>query len=206
MDAFERMKRWVAANAPGVELNPPAGAKEIAGVARAMRLKFPADLKSYLLTNDGQATDSHGFIGNWELLPLASILEAWRFQCKMAREGQFTPGNRNKPTTYVKGLWWNPRWIPLAHSADGDYFCLDTDPNEEGTPGQVILFRHDDVRRPLVARSLGEWFARIADDMESGLHKWVVDGEGYGRFDDEGFMLSSLQDQRGRTQNVKRKT
>lgn len=69
------------------------------------------------------------------------------------------------------------------------------DPNEQGHVGQVILFLHDDSPRPLIAHSLRDWFARLAEDFERGLYEIVEDEDGYQHFNDHALMWSSLEEQ-----------
>jgi cell wall assembly regulator SMI1 len=101
--------------------------------------------------------------------------------------------NANTPTPAVKGLWWNPGWIPIVSSGSGHLICLDMDPNQAGNVGQVILFLHDDGQRPLIAHNLRAWFVRLADDLERGLYKIVEDADGYRHFNGHALMWSSLE-------------
>ncbi|WP_369123625.1 SMI1/KNR4 family protein [Clostridioides difficile] len=45
--------------------------------------------------------------------------------------------------------------------------CIDLDPAEDGSSGQVIRVWHDDARRERIAGSFSEWLARVADAGQS---------------------------------------
>lgn len=197
MEPFERFRRWVAENTDGLEFNNGADKKQIESAEQVMGLEFPADLRGYLIAADGQAISSNGIMGNWDLMPLRDIVNTWKFQKQMVKKKQFGPKNENEETQYVKGVWWNVKWIPIVHEATGDHVCIDMDPNVHGTVGQVILFRHDDEHRPMIAHSLAEWFGRIADDLESEKQEWDKSSAG---FSDEGFMSSAVQGWNGEDQ------
>lgn len=197
MEAFERIKRWASTRVPGWQLNPGADPDSIKQTEIVMDLTFPNDLKQYLLTNDGQTIASDEIIGDWELLSLDQIVKSWKFQREMVKKGLFAQHNKNEATPFVKGRWWNTGWIPIAHSSTGDYYCVDTDPSQGGRRGQVILFWHDEMYRPLVAHSLEEWFRHIADDMESGRYDWITPEDTYRPSNNGAFIQSSLQDWKG---------
>ena len=40
--------------------------------------------------------------------------------------------------------WWRKDWVPFLGNGGGDHLCLDLGGFDDGTPGQVIDFWHDD--------------------------------------------------------------
>jgi len=192
---WQRLRRWAADCPLGITLRPGASEADIAAVETALGMAFPADLREYLRLANGEKWNSDGLIGGWRLLELKFVVQEAQTMRDLAAEGAFGD-NTNGETPAIKGLWWNPRWLPIVASGSGHFFCVDLDPNHAGTVGQVILFLHDDTARYLVAHSLKEWFARLADDMERGLYEIVTGEDGYRRFNSEALLWSSLE---GRT-------
>ncbi|WP_156441033.1 SMI1/KNR4 family protein [Burkholderia sp. ABCPW 14] len=44
----------------------------------------------------------------------------------------------------IKDDWYNLKWIPFTHDGSGIRLCLNLDPAEGGTLGQVVRIWHDD--------------------------------------------------------------
>ena len=57
----------------------------------------------------------------------------------------------------IKPFIWNSKWIPIADNGAGDYLCMDMDPTEAGTIGQVLYYWHDWEDRSLDANSFFEF-------------------------------------------------
>jgi cell wall assembly regulator SMI1 len=72
----------------------------------------------------------------------------------------------------------------IANGA-GDFLCVDLDPPEEGTSGQLILVHHDDPERIRMTRSLTSWLTRFADRLEAGDYAYDEDRGIYPREDEE---------------------
>jgi cell wall assembly regulator SMI1 len=189
--SWQRLTRWAAVCPLDIAFNPGASEAEIARAEQALGVAFPADLREYLLLANGEGY-SEGFIGDWRLLELKFIVSETQFMRRLVEDGSLGD-NTNDSTPAIKGLWWNPQWIPIVTSGSGHFFCVDLDPGPEGKVGQVILFLHDDEDRFLVAPSLLAWFERLADDFERGLYEIVTDEDGYQHFNSHALMWSSLE-------------
>jgi len=193
-ELIARFRHWVADCPLDIAFSEGADEAEIAAAETALNLEFPADLRAYLALANGETWNSDGLIGDWQLLELKFIVKEAQAMRSLVEQGDFGD-NANPATPAIKGLWWSPRWIPIVTSGSGHLICLDMDPNDTGHAGQVILFLHDDGRRPLVAHSLRAWFARLADDLECGLYEIVKDEYGYQHFNSHALMWSSLEGQ-----------
>jgi cell wall assembly regulator SMI1 len=189
--ALNRINLWLTSSGGEFAFNGGASSGEISELETEIGLSLPDDLKHYLSIYDGEAHISDGIIGNWKLLGHRLISKCFYQQNALLRDGNFGD-NTNKSTPYVKGYWWNPKWIPIVSSESGHYHCIDLDPNNEGELGQIILFLHDGDSRFLIARTLSEWFLKIADDLDKGKYK-LVDDNGYLIFNNEAFMWSSIE-------------
>lgn len=172
---WARLEKWLKTHASDLyeELEPQAFEWDIVEVEKALDLTFPADLTASLYLHNG-GESGNALIGNWELFSTKEILEAAYSMQELVDAGSFG-NNDNVASSQVKGYWWNPRWIPFAASGSGHYLCLDTDPAPEGTPGQVLLFLHDQPQRLILAASFREWLGQVVEDLEKGLHSRVYD-------------------------------
>lgn len=83
-----------------------------------------------------------------------------------------------EPSGPIKGdEWWRLGWIPFCGDGGGDHLCVDLDPADGGTVGQVISMWHDMPNRDLTGTSLTDFIEIIAADAEaaisSGTRKWA---------------------------------
>ncbi len=68
----------------------------------------------------------------------------------------------------IKPLSWNIKWIPIACTPEEDYICVDYDPSDEGTTGQVIFCRYSQSQIQVIAPSLAEFLLLQAEDLKNG--------------------------------------
>ncbi|APR84740.1 glucan synthase 1-related protein [Minicystis rosea] len=168
--AFQRIERWLLANAPGLhaELRPPATPEQIAAAEAKLGVRFPDDVRALYRLHDGQGRDGSGLLGGWTWLDLAHVVSEWQIWKDLLDKGTFGANDGGDPGPGVRGNWWNPRWIPLTYSGSGDHHCIDLAPADGGAEGQIIRMWHDMEGRSLVAASLSTWLERTADELESG--------------------------------------
>ena len=57
----------------------------------------------------------------------------------------------------VKSRIWHHSWFPLCIDGFGDKICIDFDPTEKGTMGQIIKVLHDSSGHKKLASSLREF-------------------------------------------------
>ena len=122
-------------------------------------VQFPEHLQSFYRIHNGQQENkaSACFLRNLTLSSIAEIIENWTFlQDELDPEDWEVDAQQS-----VKPLAWNSKWIPIAANGGGDYLCIDTDPTEEGTIGQVLYFWHDWEYRSVEATHFFE-FVEIA--------------------------------------------
>lgn len=138
-----------------------AGATEenLNQVEQILELTLPEQIKSFYRIHNGQSdeVESTCFLRNLTLSPLAEVIENWTFL-----QEEFDPEELGVDAQQgIKPVAWNTKWIPIASNGGGDYLCIDTDPTEEGTVGQVLYFWHDWEYRSVEATSFFE-FVEIA--------------------------------------------
>jgi cell wall assembly regulator SMI1 len=185
--AWERIERWLQANAEPVHANLAPGASDgdLAALVAAIGCDLPSEVVASLKRHDGLRDEYPGLIGGWELLSCRRIAQEWEIWKGLLDNGELE-GPSSPADPRIKTDWWNPRWIPVTSSGSGNHHCVDLDPVGEGHAGQVIVLWHDDETRPLVALTYAEWLEQIAAGLESGALQafeeegdWVLEPSGF---------------------------
>ncbi|WP_264741247.1 SMI1/KNR4 family protein [Cytobacillus firmus] len=194
---WSEFEHWLELNCPETveSFNEPATKAEIAKAEQKMRVKLPNSLKELLLIHNGQRNEYPeqrfeylGAIGNYDLLTLDEIVYTWETMKELLDNKTFEDFEEVVAVGPVKkGAWWNPRWISIATNGMGDDICIDLDPAEGGTEGQIITFWHDWEERKVISRSLEEWFGEITKCLEDGTYK-LIEEDGELVFNNDGFM------------------
>lgn len=147
--------RWPALD----DLNPPATDAEITTLEQQLGVTLPADYVQVLRQHNGQRGLADGLFDGQEFLSTQNVLAQWQIWKGLHDTGEFQ-ALHSSPAAGVRDDWWNPRWIPFTHDGSGNHLCLDLDPAEDGSVGQVIAMWHDAAERTVEGRSFGEWFGR----------------------------------------------
>lgn len=179
---WERIEAFLQSHAALAEstkpfLNPGATEEEILSAESAVRVRFPEDFRASLKRHNGQAR-GEVLLGMGALLSTREIAQQWTVWNELHEGGSFVDDFPSSPDSGVKANWWNPRWIPITHDGGGDHDCLDMDPAEGGTVGQIIEMWHDDDPRPLRAPSFLSWLTTAASSLEDGIVAWE-EGAGF---------------------------
>jgi cell wall assembly regulator SMI1 len=128
------------------------------------------DFKASYRIHDGQVFNVLNFFDGWEFLCLDRIVGDWDSWKELLDEGEFEDIQSDSDGAIKTDYWWNPKWIPITSNGAGDNECLDLDPDESGTLGQVIIMVHDDSFRPLITNSFRAWLDKFANDLEAGVY------------------------------------
>lgn len=125
---------------------------EIENFEKRLNLKVPQEMWDFYRVHNGQnwCVGCQSFIDNLTLLSLDEIIETWEFLNDEADWDGYTPDNSQE----IKPMLWSSKWIPVAKNGGGDYVCIDTDPTEHGTFGQVLYYYHDWENRSVDAIGL----------------------------------------------------
>lgn len=167
---WQRFEAWLQQHTPELaeELNEGAMPYEIAEAEEELGFELASELKTSLLIHNGGAV-ANGLIGNWDLLSLEEMLEAYWHMESEREDGNFGP-NETTPNGRVKPFWWHRYWMPIVGDTDGNYLCVDHDPERgQGHFGQVILFLADDHERRAIAPGVVSWLKGICEGLEAGL-------------------------------------
>lgn len=169
---WERIEAALAERFPELlaTLNPGASEEAIVASEAALGIRFPDDFRLSVKRHDGQGAFRR-LMGVGPLLPLEGIVVQWQVWKELLDDGTFEDDGEpfeSMPHPGVKPDWWNARWIPITHDGSGNHDCLDLDPADGGSSGQVIEMWHDDDIRPLNAPSLTAWLTEFLEELEAG--------------------------------------
>ena len=175
---WQKLERWIQANAPELHETLQAGASDqkIAQLEQQLGVTLPEDYKTFLKLCDGQSEESEAGFYDGELLSVKSVKFQWDVWKRLLDDNAFE-GIKSEPDEGVRDDWWNPRWIPFTHDGGGNHLCLDLEPSEGGTVGQVITMWHDSEKRKIKFPSFTAWLEMVLNGVEAG--EIVFDREEY---------------------------
>lgn len=129
-------------------------------------VKLPYDFAKFYEIHNGQKHQHPPFYYVEEFLSINRIMEEWTIWKDLLDKGTFN--FPSEPQNGIKNDWWNPKWIPITNDGNGNHLCLDLDPAEGGTYGQIIAMEHDNVDRVVVANSLADLLYQYLLELKSG--------------------------------------
>jgi cell wall assembly regulator SMI1 len=161
--AWQRIERWLAANAPVSHgsLRPPASPASIDAAQRRMSVAFPGDLVASLRRHDGATR--FGLPPFFAPESVDHIYRDWQTNCQVLAGGG----------TEWAEPWWHPDFVPFADAGDGGSLVVDQRPGGHGRVGEFY---------PEDGTGFERWPASIAELLErskpyEGRYKpQVVDG------------------------------
>jgi len=182
---WNRFEIWLSKNASHLttELNAPATGDRIDELQKRINGKLPKEYVDFLKIHNGQNRDSEGLIDTEELLSIERVIEEWLVWKNLLDKGDFKYTQSN-PDKGIKSDWWNSKWIPVTYDGSGNHYCIDIDPNKDGTSGQIIRMWHDSAERELIANSFEEWISNYVNDLEKGKYVYSEDWGGIINKDD----------------------
>ncbi|NII29196.1 hypothetical protein HB364_29220 [Pseudoflavitalea sp. X16] len=106
---------------------------------KKLGFKLPVDFKhSFNLIHE------RVFIGDFDLLPEADILEKMKSLTDMNAAGTFEDAlYKIDEDARMKRVWWHEKWVPIGFNSGGDHLILDMSPGPEGIPGQILIHYND---------------------------------------------------------------
>jgi cell wall assembly regulator SMI1 len=177
-DLWHRFENWLEQNIPDAiqTLNPGASLEEIEAIQNILNIKLPDDYIASCMIHNGQNQESPSLTCWGTLLSLGVISDSsfttvrteWTILKGVYDEDWINESEGDRLDNLVKNFWWIPKWIPITSNGGGDGFCLDLDPGENGTQGQVIEFIHDSGSRKVEAPSFRSWFEQLVNGVEEG--------------------------------------
>lgn len=165
-ELWTRIDGWLGRHFPeGLERLPGGAAEDAVQRLQAeMGFELPQDLYRFLLHHDGTGDLALHAEGRW-FLSTEEITEAWQELTDLwvdTDQDDFAV-----PAGPLRPRWWHRLWIPLATDGMGNYLCIDMDPLEGGTPGQVFRWRRDEGPTRVLYPSLTAMMAELADRLDN---------------------------------------
>lgn len=161
------------------DLNPGADPDQIAELTRQFDGQTVDELAAYLRIHNGQ-DGRFDLIAPWQLLCVESIESEIELMNATFPDGEEEDIEAIGP---VKPLLWNRAWIPFASDGAGNLLCIDSDPDDGGTNGQVIQWAADPPYVEVIATNLRAWLEEFAVDLERDIYEWSSQNESWSRAD-----------------------
>ena len=138
-------------------------------------LTLPNDFKELYKLYNGQDYNGNCLFDYFLLNSFDDIMNTW--ETFKSLEEQFeNDGIKSDPEIGIKDKWCNSKWLPFANTADGHSICIDYDPDETGTIGQVITYWYNSEERNLIAKSFKEFIETYLRNIQDGTYIFDVDG------------------------------
>ncbi|GAL83319.1 beta-1 3-glucan synthesis protein [Sporocytophaga myxococcoides] len=172
---WSKISKWYSKNSETLKSRLMSGAseKEMEEFRNSYPVEIPKDYYYSLLQHNGKMS----FYNGYEYLKANLAVDLWKEMKSNKEQGAF-----NKLPEYsgnkIKQTWWNQSWIPFAVDSGGNLFCIDLDPAEGGSRGQVILWERAEGPLESGAASFTEWLYLYLRGLYNGIYK----------LDDEGFL------------------
>ena len=147
---------------------------EINNFESQYNITLPEDFKAFYLLHNGQKSGDFGLTDMGEILNLQGIEREWNIWKKL-REDSIFPDSSAKCDNGIQQTWYDKLWIPFTADGNGNHYCLDLNPTEEGTFGQVISLWTDYGNRNIIAPSFQAFMEQYLADLKAG--KFNYDSE-----------------------------
>ena len=166
---WQRLQSILEITNPSVlaDLAPPATDIEISDLQEKLGVTLPDDFIACLKIHNGQRGKADGLFDGSEFLSTPRILQTWTMMKEILDSGIFDELgiDENASNQGIKSSMWNLKWIPIIDFGNGDMWCLDLDPAEDGHYGQVIQYWHQDAEPTKEANSFTEWFSNFIEQL-----------------------------------------
>jgi internalin A len=171
LDAWNRIKQWYAANAPGIigDLNPPATSEQIQKLEARFDVVFPEAVRSFYATNNGQRGE-HGNFGGFfglEIMSLERILAIRSFSGE-TEISEIDEASVSVPANAIRPWFVGAKWIPFAEYGSSGFFAIDFEPDTAGRSGQIINYGRYARTKVVIAADFATFLEWIANDLERG--------------------------------------
>lgn len=150
---------------------PGASPDELKKLESLIGTKLPADVRKFFLCANGQHQRAPMVFRGYRMGRIRDMADGWRFATEEAKSG----GYENRKVVSdpeVKADFLNRMWLHLTGDESGNSYCLDLDPTDEGTRGQIIDVSNDPVERSVVADSFSEWIDDLCEGIADGEYEY----------------------------------
>ncbi|MFE1037056.1 SMI1/KNR4 family protein [Streptomyces sp. NPDC058807] len=169
-DAWPRIVRWLEYNTPvhAEALNLPATEEQITAAEKRMGVRFPLELRTWLLMNNGSTALREGET----YATLSPLPQGYAFMDLDMISGVYAGKREYQRQMKCAGdefMYWAHNWIPVIQAFDSEY-GLFLDASEGGAACPVYSYGEDDIVEvghtvPSFS-SLGTYLTNVADALE----------------------------------------
>lgn len=171
-----RIEGWVARHHPHrlPLFRRGADAQTLRRIESRLGRPIPHEIRMLYSAHDGQPEGAPGLYLNQRWMPLDLVAVAWEDLCLRHGAGcESLTGASSGGMPVVHAGVWSADWLPLFGSPRGDHYCVDLRARQAGRSGRVIWFLHDQIERIVIADSVAQMLARVAEGLEAGT--WRLD-------------------------------
>ncbi|HEX8350375.1 MAG TPA: SMI1/KNR4 family protein [Hymenobacter sp.] len=184
-DSLSRIAHWLSVHAPRIlneNLNPGATVSQLANLESMIGKPLPDDYKGLYRRYNGLDEEGEN-LGNFfyglTFLPLALVEANYRYRAQATETGPL----RKAHFAIKSDSAQRPHWLTLGFDSSHVWLCVDLDPAEGGSYGQVILLDEEEETAFIVADSVGTLLLDFACDLEAGRYsrepEAVEEGQDY---------------------------
>lgn len=173
------------------ELYAAASVEELDFVEQELGIKLPEDFRELYLTHNGQKGILFLF-GEFRIHPLADIVKENRSLRELIdRKMQQVTDTSGT----IKDCIHNPKWIVFGDNGGNTSLCIDLDPGQQGTMGQIIeLMEGDDAR--WCYSGIKSFIADVTEQIASKQLVWDEHAGGFWDTEEESEEERELERQR----------
>lgn len=170
--SWDRIHSWLAEKAPKIvgNLNPPATQAEVDAAEKAFGCTMPGEWRDLYQVHNGlnyEGNTGSLFYG----MEFMSLKEAILVHGNCDMQGAEDFIIEAADAGVRKGCIFNRKWIPFGTDAGGNTaLCVDLDPAEDGSRGQIIFVDYTYETVIVLASSLPQFLEAFASDLERGAY------------------------------------
>ncbi|NJK44760.1 MAG: hypothetical protein HC933_11155 [Pleurocapsa sp. SU_196_0] len=164
-ELWERIKQRLLIVNPDVvdTLASGASSKDIQLVQQTVPVEIDELFQSLEIVN-GQTASDQPFFERFSLFSADEIVANYKLMNEEVVSDLLDSGvdlEEGESIGPVKPHVWNPGWIPFAGDG-GNFLCIDTDPDVDGSVGQVFTWWRDGSANVWQAESYKAWLEQLA--------------------------------------------
>lgn len=169
-DIWNKIYLWLENNASQIKksLNPPLSNTLLLNLEKIINCNLPNDFINLYFRHNGinQSDISNLFFG-LNFLPMENLLNDFKLHMSLNDDLVYADKEINKNYFYSKTR------IPFCSDSSHCYLCLDMDPSEKGTVGQIILLDNEYNVALFIASSVTEMLEVFKENLYE--NKYIFD-------------------------------
>lgn len=145
-ESWDRIESWLREKDTSKRIVLPTGATErqIKKGEAILGFQLPDDLRQSFRRHNG--SNGIWLLDEGFLLPIGGDNPAKEYMTaiglwdKMRMVGEQMKKEATEVKGPIKSGWWREKWVPLTENWQGEFICVDLDPQSRGVVGQAFFF------------------------------------------------------------------